>query len=211
MLNFPIGNKLKKKTDTTPHKMKKSNQLKKVEFKELLNWFSPDEKIAGEEYEKIRTGLERYFRYRGCSDPDNLADTTINRVSSRLSTLDLSNDTTKISIFYGFAKNIYREYLTKVSKLDFHKNPDFDYYKEFSFGDEENNVFECLDKCLSTITDDEKQLIISYYSKDKGDKINLRKKMAKQMEITLNALHVRVYRIKNVLKTCIENCLKKKM
>lgn len=191
--------------------MNKSNQLKKVEFEELLKWFSPDEIKAGEEYEKIRTGLERYFRYRGCSDPYNLADVTINRVASKLSNLEITKDTNILSIFYGFAKNIYREYLTEVSKNELPFNTDYFSLKDPTFGNKENSEFECLDKCLSKITDDEKQMIISYYSKDKGDKIILRKKMAEQLEITINALHVKVYRTKNVLKVCIERCLKKKL
>jgi DNA-directed RNA polymerase specialized sigma24 family protein len=210
VIDFHIDKTLNK-TDIIPQLMKKSNQLKKVEFEELLKWFSPDETKAGEEYEIIRSGLERYFRYRGCADPDDLADVTINRVASRLLSLDLSENPSKISIFYGFAKNIYREYLTRTSKLEFHQDTNYLPFYDLSFEDEENKEFDCLDKCLSKISDEEKQIIIGYYSKDKGDKILLRKKMAEQLGITLNALHVRVYRIKNILKLCIENCVKKKL
>lgn len=189
--------------------MRKTNQLKKVEFEGLLNWFSSDQKEAGEKYEQIHNGLRRYFRYRGCSDPDDLADETINRVAKKLSDLDLTQTQKKISIFYGFALNIYREYLNSNSNREILLNPDLVPKKEIS--GEVNGEMGCLERCLSTLSDDERKLILTYYSKDKGAKIILRKKMAEDIEITTNALHVRIYRIKENLKNCIEECLKKNM
>ena len=189
--------------------MRKTNQLNKVEFEKLLNWFSSDIKEAGEKYEQIHNGLRRYFRYRGCSDPDSLADETINRVAAKLSELDLSTKAKKISIFYGFALNIYREYLAKTAKRGVAFNPDL-VSQEDSEGDVNGEMF-CLEKCLSSFNEEDEKLILKYYSKDKSEKIILRKKMAEDLDITTNALHVRIYRIKENLKICIEECMKKNL
>lgn len=189
--------------------MRQNKQLKEVEFKGLLKWFSSDEEEAGEKYEKIHNGLRRYFRYRGCTDPDSLADETINRVATKLSELDLTQNTKKVSVFYGFALNIYREYLAKSANREILLNPDL--VSQTDVPTESNGKMGCLEKCLSTLSDDEKNLILTYYSKDKGEKIILRKKMAEKIAITTNALHVRIYRIKENLKNCVEDCLKKNM
>lgn len=189
--------------------MKKKNQLKKVEFKKLLEWFSTDEVEAGEIYQKIYEGLQRYFRYRGCSDSNHLADETINRVAKRLPELDLSKNVKKISIFYGFALNIYREYLNKIENREVVLNPD-SVSQKISEPKNEKEM-DCVEKCLSKLSDEEKKMVLKYYSLEKGEKIILRKQMAEEMNITTNALHVKIYRLKGTLKTCIENCLKKSL
>ena len=62
-------------------------------------------------FNSIREGLIRFFRFKGCSDAQTLADETINRVAEKIPTFDESKDVKKLTIFYGFASNIFHEYL----------------------------------------------------------------------------------------------------
>src|SRR4051794_5959214 len=53
-------------------------------FETLLEWLGPDREKAAEKYETIRTRLIKIFVKKGCSDPDTLFDTTVNRVTLKL-------------------------------------------------------------------------------------------------------------------------------
>ena len=196
--------------------MNKTRQPTKEEFDALLEWFSPQKERAGEDYERIRRGLIRFFRFRGCSDPDLLADETINRVSIKLPTFDLSTGVKKISIFYGFAFNIYREYLNQVSRRELQL--DLDYPIGSEHGDisaaydtsEQQNPGDCLEKCLAKLSESDRRMLIRYYSKEKSEKILMRKLLADELGIRPNTLHVKVHRLKKALKNCIERCEREK-
>jgi DNA-directed RNA polymerase specialized sigma24 family protein len=192
--------------------MKHNSQISKEDFEALLNWFSADSEEAGNLYEEIRRGLARFFRYRGCADSLLLADETINRVTLKLNSLDLSKNNKKISIFYGFALNVYREYVRQTKQREVQLFNDIPLEAEkvtFIDGQTDNEHF-CLDACLAKLSENDKNLILRYYSQEKAAKIELRKKLAVEQNIAINTLHIKVFRLKNHLRKCIEKCQKKK-
>lgn len=177
------------------------------DFENLLRWLSADRQQAGKLYEDIRQGLIRYFRFRGCAEEDVLADETINRVARKALNLT-TGEVETITIFYGFAKNIYLEYRTRRRKemefnptLNYRK---FNYYSDFDIEDERH---DCLESCLRELPETDSNLIIRYYSEDKTAKIELRQKIAEELELNAGALHTRVYRIRHNLRECIHKCL----
>lgn len=190
--------------------MKKEFSLTQKDFDGLLGWLSDDREEAGRQYEKIRDGLTRFFRFRGCPDPEMLADETINRVAVKVDSLDNSKGVKTISIFYGFASHIFMEYRRDVrnrdvslSEINLPEKP------TINFSDEaKTDEYDCLEKCLAKLSDDDKKLVINYYSKDKIEKFELRKILAETLHISSNTLYTRVYRIKAALRNCIEKCLK---
>lgn len=191
--------------------MKKHSQISIEDFEALLNWFSTDSEKAGIEYEKVRSGLIRFFHFRGCSDPETLADETINRVAKKIDSLYFSDETQKISIFYGFALNIFREHLRHSSSMELQLLPEIPIVETESEAVSDKEVdLEYLERCLKELDENDRDLIIKYFSKDKGAKIELRKKLAKELKISVSTLHVKVHRIKFKLKNCIEECKEKK-
>ena len=190
--------------------MKKDFTLTQNDFDALLGWLSANREEAGGQYEMIRDGLIRFFRFRGCADPDVLADETINRVSAKISTFDSSQNVKKITYFYGFASNVYLEYL-KTPKIEEIRG-ESEYLpspRNYLTGDISHLECDCLEKCLTKLSEDERTLIIEYYGHDKHEKCTLRKEMAEELNLKMPALHTKVHRIKGVLKKCIENCLRK--
>ena len=89
--------------------MNNNSTLEQEDFDQLLRWLSTDREEAGKKYELVREGLIRFFRYKGCHDSESLADETINRVASKVSTLDTTQNFKTITYFYGFAANILLE------------------------------------------------------------------------------------------------------
>ncbi len=193
--------------------MKRHPELSDEDFNILLNWFSANSDEAGEIYKKIHSGLERFFRFRGCADCITLADETINRVAIRLDTLTIDEDTKITSIFYGFALNVFKEYLRDdlSNAVELTWNIISGSNQDDANKNEKNLKFDCLDVCLDKLKAKERKLIKKYYSKEKAEKIILRKKMSEELGITQTALHVRIYRLKEALNKCIQREMKKKM
>lgn len=192
--------------------MKKSTVLRQEDFDNLLAWLAPEREEAGRKYEEIRQGLIRLFRFRGCNDPLSLADETINRLATKVSSLNKEGEYKTITYFYGFASKIYLEYLNqrkgKETQLEM-VSPLLNKH-EVNLVENDNENHQCLDDCLAKLETRDKELILTYYSQEKKAKLDLRKKLAQSLNLNTGALHVRVYRLRLTLKKCIEDCLNKK-
>lgn len=183
----------------------------------LLALFDADTERAAEKYELTRSKLERFFRSRGCSLSDELADEVMNRIARRVDEGEEIRLETFADYFYGFAHNVLREFLrspqTAFSSLDTllpaHQpslNPDrvADIRAE---KEEKEQRLECLESCVSKLPPETRALIVSYYAEDEGAKIASRKRMAEEMQIPINALRIRAHRIRSKLEKCITECL----
>lgn len=180
--------------------------LTQENFESLLLWLSPNRDEAGEKYEKIRQSLIRFFNIKCCANSEDLADETINRVVGKLDLLDFSMGNQPVTIFRGFANNVYLESIKKVRnevaleevrELSSEVNTNFD----------ENQTF--LDKCLTKLSEEERNLILQYYFYDKAEKVVHRQNLAVKFKLNINALHVKAHRLRKNLQKCIENAIKK--
>lgn len=191
--------------------MKKDFALTQEHFDNLLSWLSPNRKQAGDKYEEIRTGLIRFFRIKGCSNPEILADETINRVAAKVHTFNFDKGVKTITYFYGFAAKIFLEYLAQTRRREVQLEPNLrlEVKHVVYFADSHEQNYDCLDDCLAKLSLDESKLIITYYGEEKSAKFELRKKLAENLNLKPGALHTKIHRIRNVLKKCVEQCLKK--
>ncbi|MDQ1728925.1 MAG: hypothetical protein QOD33_1050 [Pyrinomonadaceae bacterium] len=168
-------------------------------FDALLAWLDPVRDAAGKKYEDIRRGLIKVFTCRGCGEPEDLADETINRVSNKLKQIadDFSGDPTRY--FYGVANKVHLEYLRRrpVPRLPPQPEPSDDLEREF----------DCLEQCVQKLSSEHRNLVVQYYHEDKRAKIDHRRNLADQLGIGLNALRIRACRIRTLLQTCVQNCV----
>lgn len=188
--------------------MKKSPNLTQEEFDDLLLWFSSDRDEAGKAYLRVREGLIKYFRIKGCHDSQVLADETINRLARKLKTMDMSRGLKHSTYFYGFAKNIFLEYLAEMRKTPMQLEPQHIAIEDLAADGEGNEArLECLDKCMAELKPEDSKMMIGYFAKDKSEKIEARRLLAGQLNISMGNLHIKVYRLKNALRECLETCL----
>ncbi|HVQ38902.1 MAG TPA: sigma-70 family RNA polymerase sigma factor [Pyrinomonadaceae bacterium] len=190
--------------------MAKERYINEEDFEALLAWLGADRDSGGGRYEGIRRSLTKIFLYRGFSDADEMADETINRVARNVKRIQSTYIGDPILYFYNVANKLMmecgRKKLLQVP-LDEERT---DLISEPDDSAESTEVeFECLDRCLQKLEPDERALILSYYQEDKQAKIDHRKVLAREMNVDLNALRVRVYRIRARLEKCIEDCLGK--
>src|SRR5262245_6498895 len=180
----------------------------KEHFDKLLDWLDADRERAGEKYEYIRHSLIKIFIWRGCNQAEDLADEAINRVMRKAGQLVETYEGDPALYFYGVAKKVLLEYqrkeFTPASPLRI-VNAAAPELKEVS--DQEDAKFDCLELCLQRLSQDDRDLILLYYQKEKQAKIDFRKELAEQIGIATNTLRVRVYRIRSSLLACISKCL----
>lgn len=181
--------------------MNKSWVLTQESFDALLNWLGPERELAGQKYEHIRTRLIKIFTCRGCCEPEDLADETINRVVKRLSEIQSNFKGDQARYFYGVANKVHLEYLRRPQVVPTPVLATDSVHIEAEF--------RCLEQCLDHLTAENRELVLQYYQSERKGKIEQRKLQAKRLGIAPNALRIRAYRIRTVLQECVESCLER--
>jgi DNA-directed RNA polymerase specialized sigma24 family protein len=190
--------------------VKINHEVAKENFDKLLDWLSHDRDEAGLRFEQIRDGLIRYFRLKGCHEPETLADESMNRVIKRIDTLDLMTGASSTSLFYGFANKVFLEYFRSDKKRTVQLSEAFEHISIGSAHIATNVAVDCLRECLNDLNILDGKLIVEYYSEEKQAKFELRRQLAMKKEMAMGALHTKIHRIKGILRPCVENCMNKK-
>jgi DNA-directed RNA polymerase specialized sigma24 family protein len=191
--------------------MKKDWVLTQDAFDKLLKWLDSDRDRAGRKYETIRLRLIKIFTCRGCSEAEDLADETINRVAAKLDTLEWEGDGDRARYFYAVAQKVYLEHLRNSKNR--HGGIPFDCADETSVviiksdTDEIESEYACLERCLENLPINNRRLVLEYYHQERKAKIDHRKMLADELGIAVNALRIRAHRIRLTLERCMHDCL----
>lgn len=179
--------------------MTKQWALNQEYFDSLLEWLDADREQAGRKYEDIRRDLIRRFTYRGCAEAEDLTDETINRVARKVPEISATYAGPREPYFFRVASYVLKEHIKKLTAIE---TP-----PQLTATDEK--VFECLEACLNKLLREDRDMVLLYYSENKQAKIELRRELAARRGISLEALRIRLYRIRRDLRDCVENCLKR--
>jgi DNA-directed RNA polymerase specialized sigma24 family protein len=141
-----------------------------------------------------------FFERRGCRVPAELSDETINRVARKVEEGVQINDVFKFS--YGVARLVLLEHWNDPKR----EWDQLDERLSSSKSDREpdEHSLECMEKCLQALPLEERDLIVNNCIIDKKGKEDL----ARSLGLTLNALRIRVFRIRTKLHACREKCLR---
>jgi hypothetical protein len=167
-------------------------------LEKLLNWLNTDQNKASEKYESIRLRLIRIFSCRGCCDSEDLADETIDVVAAQIDRLRETYKGDPALYFYGVAKKKILEYNKKKPPPPPRPPPDVTEIERKCY---------CLENCLKRLPETDQRLVLRYHEKEKKEKIILRKQLAAELAISINALRIKVHHIHARLRPCIEQCL----
>ena len=179
--------------------MNKNWFLSQEAFDSLLKWLDSDREQAAIKYEQIRKRLIKIFTVRACAEAEDLADETINRVTSKLDELGTEFEGDRGRYFFGVANKVYLEFMRRKSPQQ----------PQFSPPDSNRIELEflCLERCIETLSKENKYLLLQYYGAEGGSKVDQRKRLAEELGIAPNALRIRAYRIRVGLQDCIEKCI----
>jgi hypothetical protein len=190
--------------------MIRSSPLPPEEFDRFLNWLAPNRETAAAKHLEIHQRLTRYFSFKCCICPEDLADVTMDRVARKVlqqSMPAFSNDDLKW--FHGFAKNVYLEYVKDCHRfVSLELVPGDALGRPVDSGGASAELQQrCLDRCLSLLADTDRGLLLEYYQYAPGKKIPHRKRIAEDLRITLNALRIRICRLQSTVGYCVKRCI----
>lgn len=179
-------------------------------FARFLAWIDGGGDSQGEEYLALRQRLVAYFERKGCDISDELADETLERVNRRLDEVGEIEVETPAKFFYITAKFVFLEYLRsgrrKESPIETNELENFESRNSAGDSEEKEKLSGCLERCLSSLDADERELIYGYYFGERRAKINNRRSLAAKLGLTPNALAIRACRIRERLERCIRGC-----
>jgi DNA-directed RNA polymerase specialized sigma24 family protein len=195
--------------------MKKDWELTQNAFDSLLDWLDADRDGAGIKYEAIRIRLIKIFTCRGCSEAEELADETINRVTSRVVAVAADYQGDPAHYFYAVSHKVHQEYLRKLPAQQIDPETDVALSSSIappmSLTDDIERVYECLERCLDQVPTENRDLVVQYYQLEKQAKIEHRKLLATEFGIAVNALRIRAHRIRVILQRCVQDCLQQQL
>jgi DNA-directed RNA polymerase specialized sigma24 family protein len=175
-------------------------------FESLLAHLDPDRERAGEHYESIRRRLVRLFEWRGCEFPEDLADETFNRVARRLAEGLRIESLNPYGFFCGVAHLLHKEVLRERAKeQQAIKSGDWAPSRSYEEEEPEDRRLGCIRLCLDEIPPDQRQLLLDYHQGE--DRIRSRQKLADDLGMGMNALRIRVHRVRRQLGDCLDRCL----
>jgi len=171
---------------------------------ELLRRLHSDPAEAGEEYLRLHDKLVSYFEFERCRNAADLADEVLDRVSRRLKEGENIERLSAYSL--GVARLLRLETRQHEALVD-HKLREFTRIPGSSSSDQEP-ALNCLDGCLQRLPDESGALILAYYSGERGERIENRKRLAQQLGMQPATLRNRALRLRSNLENCLRRCLR---
>ena len=178
-----------------------------ADFERLLTLLDADRERAAERYEAIRKKLIRLFEWRGSPFPEDLADITFDRVARGLARGLVIQSSDPYSYFCGVAYLVHKEQLREhARKNGLIESGDWQrLYPPLAEGEPEDPRLECLGQCLDRLPPEQRQLLLGYHAGE--DRIRSRQRLAESLGDSLNALRIKVHRVRRQLESCLERCL----
>ncbi len=183
-----------------------ASEMNHSSFAALLASLNADVEQAAQKYVALRQRLAKFFECRGCNSTLDLADEVFNRVARRLSEGEVIRAADPSAYFYGVARNVLREYqesrerrFISLDDLTPYETPLTD-PAETELQDQQRqrlgSLMDCMETCLRELPEETRLLLLNYHRYEKRERIKARKEMAERMGITINALKIRVHRIR---------------
>jgi hypothetical protein len=172
----------------------------------LLERLDPDQAAAGERYEDLRHTLLRFFEWRRVALADLAADETLDRLGRRLAGGETIVDVRAYAL--GIARLVALEHQRRPETRHVPLDPPAAQRlvaPADPAGDDARMT--CFDGCFGALAPDIRQFIVGYYSNAGRERIDARAELARQQQLSPNALRLRAQRIRDRLEHCIGQCL----
>jgi DNA-directed RNA polymerase specialized sigma24 family protein len=173
-------------------------------FANLLSRLGGDAEQAGAAYEHLRRALMGFFTWRGAATPEECADETLDRLAVRIDQGVAVQDVARFA--HGIARLVLLEHWRRPEA----RGLPLDALEPTPQAPDEapdDAASECLDRCLGELSAENRALILGYYAGDGRSRIDGRKRMARALGLTENALRNRTQRIRDELERCLGRCL----
>ena len=186
------------------HRNSRARRTASTGFVRLLARLDPNPDRAAAEYERLRITLERFFEWRGAWPPEECADETLDRLAHKFEVETIDN-------VYAYARGIARlvllEWQRRPAAVPIDQLPRADAsVAPAPENDSDDATLGCFDRCLASLADESRALVLDYYVDDRRAKIDNRRRLAQRLGLSESALRNRVHRVRNRLERCIRTC-----
>ena len=187
------------------------------EFRAFLNSDRSEEGLSEAEvlerrakrYLEIQSRLAKLFAWRGCYEEDELARIALDRARMKWAeTRDAVEPSSMhkpnpVGFVCSFVRFVFLEWIAKRAPIEVPPIENRPLEDEIRLS--------CLDGCMAELlTSAERELILEYYQDEKGTKIDHRKKIAEDQNMSANALRIECHRIRRKLRECMVRCVEMK-
>jgi RNA polymerase sigma factor (sigma-70 family) len=188
----------------------KERELNSAAFEQLLAMLDPDRERAGVLYGNLHSQLVKFFEWQCSRQADEQADEVIDRIMRKIP------DGEQIENLQAYAYGVAKLLLKEVRKKEVREQAaqeqlllltDHTTAETTDQNEEAEREQECFEKCLETLTSNNRELILSYYVGEQREKIEGRRQLAEKLGVDLNALRVRAHRIRGQLEDCVWKCV----
>jgi DNA-directed RNA polymerase specialized sigma24 family protein len=180
-----------------------------AELDNLLLWLGQDTPTGAVRYVEMRQRLVALFKCRRCEAPEELADETMDRTARAILKPGFAFEGTPIAYLRGVARNVYLESLRRTRTVSHDALPELaDTVAGNPFDHGIEPLYVCLDQCLAKLQSGKRALLLRYYRGEKSAKIDGRLRMAQEEGIDLNTLRLQVFRLRKIVRQCVERCAK---
>ena len=190
--------------------MARDSAIPPESFEEILAWLNPDRDVAANLYVQLRHDLAKLFMWGRCADPEEMTDEAFDRVARKVHEVRQTYEGDPRLYFRAVANNLIKENFKKMKSYASLEGVDPPQHETSRNAEEREEIDDCLQSCLRKLDAEKRKLILAYYAKEKQAKIDYRHELAQQLEISLETLRVRVFRIRGTIAECIDRCLERK-
>jgi len=179
-------------------------ELTREALERLLALLDPEREKAARKFHQLRRRLVRLFEWRGARFPDDLTDETILRVARRLEDgVEIRADD-PFRYFCGVAHLVFKEVLRERRRERHLQDPANWPPRHDDEPEPDDERMEVLQECLERLAPEHRDLILDYHEGERRERIENRRQIAERLGIPLNALRIRVHRIRSKLERCVE-------
>ncbi len=179
-------------------------------FEEILAWLNSDREVAAKMYVQLHHDLSKLIQWKGLNNSEELTDEVFDRVAWKVHEVRQTYVGDPRLYFRGVANNVIKEHLKKLKNQVSLESIDPPQQSSAKVDHEKAVLEECLNRCLEKLDSEQRELVLAYYAKDRQAKIDHRNEIATKLGVTVPALRVKVYRIREKLERCMDRCVRAK-
>jgi DNA-directed RNA polymerase specialized sigma24 family protein len=184
-----------------------SDELRAEHLEALLRRLAPQRDEAGVKYVQLRQRLIAVLGNRGCRNPGELADETLDRVGRKLAQESGGHEGEDPAPFvFAVAWNIARESFRRP-RLEVLESEPRDVPVVHESAEDVEREQQCLDRCLGRLSSEDRALVLTYFQDERRAKIRQRASLARQLRISANALRLKIWRLTSSLRACSTACM----
>lgn len=173
----------------------------------LIEWLGSGDR-TGDAYVAMHRRLVGYFSRKGCRVAEELADETLTRVARRLAEEGAIIGVAPAQYCYIVGRYVFLEWLRDPRRVAVRTVGESTLPDPGSADDGSGEqLLAALDDCLGALADEDRRLLLEYYSGAADQRIATRRALASRLGVSPNALTIRASRLRERIRQALGNRL----